>query len=398
MNLAEYPEHGHALKSGAFGFIPVGARFQGIGLAAAAVLGAGASMFSSSQQADATQNAANTAARSQRDANQLNYKQFLESRGSGGSAVLPTYLQLTGGGGLFEGALGNDLVNAYQQSSVPLSTFQGAANRLAPAQRGAEDFTNQIFNGGVTNRLLSDAAPVQAAKLAYAKSTSMDALNRTLAAIDAAQAGKGFTGDSLASRMVGLGAQKSAGDAISTASLSNMGENQQIRNYGDVSLPMQNLNLPYQMAQQAGNYAFLPQNDWLQSLQSRMSPLSFLRIGTASPFQFQTLPTAPPIPSTGGLIGQGIGQLGGTAAQYFMGQQAQQNLMGQMPYYNGAGYSMNTGNAVGNSIAAGQVNDPYFTSGAAAAGANVAAGGGGSAAVDLLGSGTGPGIMAGGGY
>ena len=281
-----------------------------------------AGLLGSEAQASATKKAAQTAADSQNTANQQNYKMFEEARGQGGSAVLPLYMT-NPNGSLFEGTLGTDLVNAYGSTAVPLTSFENAASSLQPSQAGAEKFTNDIFSGGITKTLMDQAAPVQALRLSTARQSALQGLNSSLAAIDAAQAGKGFSGDSYGNRLLRFQANAGAANQIGAAAGANAAENQQIQNYGNVTLPSSNLTLPYSMANQAGEFAFAPQSNYLQSINQRMQPLSFVRIGAASPFVYQPLPTAPPISSGFGLaadaISQTLGANAGAASQYVMG-------------------------------------------------------------------------------
>lgn len=298
-----------------------------------AVIGAGASMWSGHEAAKAQKDATNAAAAEQQKTNDQNYKMFQESRGSNGSAVLPLYLKGSNGG-LFEGQLGNDLVDAYGQSSMPLSTFRTATGQLKPGQTGAVNLTNDIFNGGVTNRLLDNAAPVQQQRLVNAQNSSLDALHKTLNEIDAQQASRGYVGDSYGTRLLKFQAGKAAGDAIGAARVQNLQDTADIKNYGDVTLPMQNITLPFLMAQQYGNAQFLPNDLWLNSLSQRMQPFNFLKIGYTGPFQYQPLPTPGPgaFSGTANMIGAvgGFGsQMGGAALNYFMQQQNQQNLLRQ---------------------------------------------------------------------
>ena len=309
--------------------------FIAVAIGGAALLGAGASIASSSMQADATQSAADTAAASQMNANQLNYKQFQESRGSNGSAVMPLYLK-NPDGSLFEKSMGNDLVSGYNNSAVPLSSFQKATDSLQPAMARATRTTNDIFNGGITKSLLDNTAPVRAQRTSLARSTSLDALNKTLADINATQAGHGFGGDSYASRMAGFGAQKAAGDAIGSASLQNKQDVADMTNYGDISLPIQNLQTPGAVGTEANNFAFMPQANWLNSLNQRMQPLSMVRIGTGQPFQYQPLPTAGPGAYMGGANGVSgaVGSLSNGVSSY-MNYKNQQDLLAA--FNNGGG-------------------------------------------------------------
>lgn len=271
---------------------------------------------------NAQKQSANTAAASQAATNAQNQNQYDISRGSQGSASLPLYLKGSNGG-LFEPQLGSDLVKAYGDSSVPLSTFQAATDKTSGARNAALDFTGSIFNGGVTNRMLSNVAPVQTQRLATARSSSLDALHKTLDDIDAQQANRGYVGDSYGNRLLSFQAGKTAGDAIGGAKLENAQQTADIRNYGDVTLPMQNIQLPYQMNQQQASAAFLPQDEYLASVGQRMQPLSMLRLGYTGPFQYTPLPT-PPASAFGGAASalSNVAATGSNALQYYMLQNA----------------------------------------------------------------------------
>lgn len=305
-------------------------------------LAAGASAYGAVASANAQQQASQTAANSQNNANRLNYQMFQQAHGSNGNAVLPDYM------GGFEKQLGNDLSGAYTSAAVPLTTFQAATGRLAPAEQGAVNTTNSIFNGGITRTLLNNAAPVQATRLAVARDSSLDALHQTLDQIDASQAQRGMVGDSYANRLLQFQAGQTAGNAVGAATLQNQQETADINNYGNVTLPLQNLVTPYTQGQQAGQFAFLPQDEWLQSMGQRMQPLNMVKIGYTGPFQYQPLPTPGPGAYSGvanalsSLGGSGSG-MSGAALNYYMqqqNQQAQQNLLGQFMQQNAYNQSM----------------------------------------------------------
>jgi hypothetical protein len=74
----------------------------------------------------------------------------------------------------------------------------------------------------------------------------------------------------------------------------------------------------------------MPQNDYLQSLQSRMQPFNFIKLGAGSPPTSQPLPTAPPNTGTAGAITGGVSAAGGTLLNYYLGQQNQANQLAQI--------------------------------------------------------------------
>jgi len=241
--------------------------------------------------------------------NDLNYQQFLEGRGSKGSAVLPLYLK-TEEGKPFEEKMGKDIMAAYEEGgNLKMGDFGSTVAGLQPAQARAQQTVNDIFGGGITQKLLSNTAPERQARTAAASTSSMEALNKTLANINATQAGRGYSGDSYASRLLQLQAQQATGQAQAQAQAQNLKEIGDIRNYGDVTLPMQNLQQPMAMARQAGNFQMLPSDLYYQMLSQRMQPLNMVKLGTGT-FQYQPLPTPPPDYSKAQMWSS-IGQAGG---------------------------------------------------------------------------------------
>lgn len=299
----------------------------------AAVIGGGLGIAGAMMSADAQGDAADAAANSQRENNAQNYRMFLESRGKGGSAVMPLYMT-NSDGSLFEASLGRDLVSGYNQSApASIASFRRAGMPFADAQNRSTKMVGDIFNGGITDKLLTNAKPVQKARVTTARQSSLDALNKTLDSIDAVQAGKGFSGDSYAANKMRFDARKGVGDAMGAINLQNLSEDRQIRDYGDVQLPLENLSLPWTSARQAMEYANLPQTLYSNAVQQRLAPLSFLRIGGSQPFQYQPIPTAPPIASDGQLMAQGLSGMAGMVSNY--AQQRQQEQMWQRLFSNG---------------------------------------------------------------
>jgi hypothetical protein len=302
----------------------------GGGLALSGGLAAAGGIASSIMSANAQEDAANTAAQSQKNANQLNYQMYQESRGSKGSAVLPTYLQ-NPDGSLFEGKLGSDLVGDYNNTNVPLSSFQGAAASTDQGQQGATRLTNDIFNGGVTSEMLNNAAPGQATRVATARSSSLDALHKTLDQIDASQAQRGYGGDSYANRLLSFQSGKAGGDAVGAATLTNQQETAGIQNYGNITLPSQNMTLPFSMSQANAQQTFMPSDQYLASVGQRMQPFNMLKIGYTGPFQYQPLPT-PGAGAYSGMagamsaLGGSASGAGGQAMQLYQQQQNQQMI------------------------------------------------------------------------
>jgi hypothetical protein len=313
-----------------------------IAIGASAALAAGASAYaankaSSAQKAASAQNAKNVA-----DTNQLNYEMFLQGRGSDGSAVLPMYLKMPGTGNLFEEQLGRDLVDNYRAGYKPpgeqLTDYQSRIDKFAPSMAGARDAVTGVFDGTTGKKIIDNLTPVAAARMKSANvrgDAGMQALNETLNEVKAVQQGKGYSGDGLASNLLGFSARRAintdVAGARSSAELANAMDEKAARDYA-IQLQLQNLGLPYSMAQQEVNLSQLPQRALYDLQASRMQPLNFVRIGT-NQFQYQPMPTVQPIASTGQLVGQGIGQAAGGIGNYLAKKQLADQMMAQQQKY-----------------------------------------------------------------
>jgi hypothetical protein len=244
-----------------------------------------------------------------RNTNKLNYRMFQESRGSKGNAILPLYFQ-TESGQPFEKTMAKDLVDYYNQYRYNPQDYQDILEKYSPLFDSADNAAAGIFNGGTTNELLSNLEPVAAARTALSRQSALDALNRTLSEIDAANAAKGYTGDSLTANRLRFDARRAAGDASGNATLQNLQDAKQIKDAG-VTLRLQNLGLPLQMAQQRGQILSLPQDLAGAAISRRLQPFQFFNIGTQA-FQNQNAPEVKASPSALQLAAMSAGQLGGT--------------------------------------------------------------------------------------
>lgn len=316
--------------------------------------------------ADAQRHAANVNADIARQTNEANKRMFDESRGSTGSAVLPTYLK-TAEGDPFEAQLGKDLQdiwNTTKETGPSITDLTTANAPYAQMQSQAANEAGKIFSGEKGDELLSNLRPVQAARqksVTFKRAAAIDALNKTLADIEAKQSAQGFRSDSLGSRLLSFKANKTAADegaaAQSGVDIQNATDERAVRDQ-NAMLPIQNLSLPYSMAQQEINSRLLPANAFLDQTARRLQPFNFMRIGT-QPFQYTPMPTVQPQAGPFQLLAQQMAQTGNTAAGYFAKQQqAQQyqDALSKLGYRQnlnnmGAGYGgggvLNNGGYVG---------------------------------------------------
>lgn len=294
----------------------------GVGVAAA-----GASVYAANKSSKSSDKASKQNRNAQKYAADLNYQQFRESRGDGGSAVLPLYLK-SASGGLFEKALGQDLTDAYDvyhQDPTAVADYQTRVDAFNPAIAGARKTTNDIFDGGLENRLVTNFKPVASARVKFKRASAIDALNKTLQEINAVQSGRGYSGDSMGNRLLQFQARKSAGDEVAGANIQNAEEERAIRDMA-LQVQLQNLGLPYQQARNDLELFRLPQDNYIAELLKEQQPFNFLRIGVGQPPAVQPL-RYEANPSTGQLAAQGIGQLSGAALNYYMQQKQQQDYL-----------------------------------------------------------------------
>jgi hypothetical protein len=290
-----------------------------------AVLGANA-------QDDATQ--ANR--RNAQETNRLNMRQFRMVRGDKGNAVLPWYLR-TESGQPWEGeVLGPALTRMFESTNAmspeeEMAQYRDELTSFLPMRTAANDVAGSVFDGRLERRFQEAAAPVQAARMEIApmkKQAALEALEKTLGEIDAAQAARGFSGDGMGKSRLRFEATRDANTAAAEAAvaarLANAEEMQRIAE-GVAGYQLQNLNLPYQLARQNVDQFHLPEDAYLDQVARRLQPLTFVRIGEGQPFQYQPMPRVDGSTSTGQLMAQAGAGVGNAALNYYLKQrQAQQ--------------------------------------------------------------------------
>ncbi len=321
-------------------------------------------------QADEQSRAREQNARNVADTNALNYRQFQESRGGAGSAILPWYLK-TPGGDLFESSvLGPELINSFSRTGgASPDTYRGLANRFASAQEGANRAVDDIFSGGTTQKMLQNFRPVAAARKAYTRDAAVSALNKTLADIEATQARRGFVGGGSGTNRLRFMAGRDAAQQEAAVALQNAIEEQGIRNRGDIELPLQSLNLPYAQAQRAIDTFNLPDNAYLDILARRLQPLSFLNIHTSAPFQYQPMPTVQPGSNPWSLALQANAGVGNTLLNnYLKNRSAQQYQQTFNDRVNAAPYGSYRDSAANQAYTDEWMNGPDYGTSAAAGG------------------------------
>lgn len=304
------------------------ANFEGWGAAialTAAAVGAGATVYASSQASDSAKAANQQNATNVSNTNDLNYQQFLQSRGSTGSAVLPIYAAPA------EQQLYTDTLNAYNASgganTPTLGAYENVVGQSLPAAQLATQAANGIFNGQTVGQELNNQQPVAAANLTLAqtqKQSSLEALQQTLNNIKSIQAGKGYAGDSYTNQLLNFQARQAANtqgaQAIAEADLGNAQQTQAIQQNA-INRQLSNLGLPSSTAQQQINLLQAPTNALNQNQVNRQNLFANFKIGVGQPFQYQPPPLTTPVAGTGQQVAQGIGSLVNGVGNYAANQQ-----------------------------------------------------------------------------
>lgn len=280
--------------------------------------------------------------KSAKETNSTNLALFREGRGSKGSALFPTYAKP------FEKDFYNSVSEGFKAPARNIGEFRDASAGFRSSQDAANATAAGIFDGSMTNKLLANAKPVQEARVGYRRQASIDALNKSLSEITAAQANRGFVGDSSAAQALKFNAQKTAADEVAAENLRNIEEIRAIRDRGDVEMPLASLDLPGRMAANEMAMISAPDNAYTDALSRRLALTNALRIGPGS-FQTQQLPAYNGGMGVGGAIASGAGQI----ASAYLNYKNQADAAAALAKLGAtSGYSAAAGTAAGNAAVA----------------------------------------------
>lgn len=332
---------------------------------AAAAVAAGGTAYSASANSSAAQaaNAANQFDIS--NTNQLNYAEFLQSRGATGSAIYPVY-GANAEQQLYQNTLGTyDATGSLQPTAAQLTSMVAQAY---PAASEATTAAGDIFNGQTVNRELQQNAPVAAANLALAqtqKQGTLEALQQTLNNIKSIQAGKGYAGDSFQNSLLNFQARQQANtagaQAIAGANLTNAKSVQGIQENA-INRELQNLNAPSNALSQQVGIAQAPANALEQQQVARQNLFSNFKIGTQA-FQYQAPPLVTPTATPGAIAGQGIGSLASALGSAYANKNTANSLNDLATLYSGFSTGTSTGGALPESVPTGETISALNSSG-----------------------------------
>jgi hypothetical protein len=209
----------------------------------------------------------------------------------------------------------NEAADGYRSQGFNGSRVADAINNLKPAVAGATNTINDIFNGNLYNRQLSDLQSVNQARtdLGEAMGNGLDeATNRAIGSLIAKAGAKGYVGGSTSDRNAILKARSSglagAATARGQANVTNKEALFELTNE-DINRAINNLSTPFTFTENVGKQTIQPYATDAGILSARMAPLSSFRLNQPAPslgsMDFKA------IPGNGALIGaagQGIAQ------------------------------------------------------------------------------------------
>ena len=215
------------------------------------------------------------------------------------AAVLPYYF------GDLEKTLGVDLTEAYnatqQLYGTPgqeLASYKAQLDQYAPLIKSGEKSVEDLFSGAQEKQQLANLAPVEAQRLegaAVRKNAGLEALKQTLNEIDAIQAGKGFTGDTLGTNLTKFGARRnifrdSATD-LNQAKLENAMSEYGVKE-ANIGQRFQNATLPGTLAESSLRRTALPATTLANRIKLSQQPFGMFNMNPAA---FQPVVSPPTV-------------------------------------------------------------------------------------------------------
>ena len=317
MNVANNPNHPICRATRCYSGV-TGAVIAGVAVAATA--------YAASEQAGAQRDSNRTNTRNAQLTNDLNYNVFRETRGEGGTSILPLYA--TRMDQPFEPELFADVLDVYDSTGAmtpeqQLAAYQEISAGFDPALAGSRATVNALFDGGLEAEARTAQEPVAAARLAMAeskKNSALEALAQTISEIKSISARKGFTGDSFGERLLDFNARRVAYNegamATGAANLENATDLRNIKNAA-IAMRVGNVGLPYQQRRVALSDADAAETALVDRTSRRTSLFQPFRIGPGS-FRYAPLPPVGPVASTGQIVGQAVGAGAGALGNYYV--------------------------------------------------------------------------------
>lgn len=251
------------------------------------------------------------------------------------SAILPYYFGGT------ERQMADDASAVYrsirsQDPRVELANYERMLDTYGEANQSNKDLVIDAATGRLVDRRLAESAPVFEARTNVAKSkrnAALEALRDTLSEIDSIQAGKGYSGDSTAKRMMRFNARRQIGSQAAADMTEAELQNQlEVRNIRDSELASRRANLGQAdaMTQAEMRRTQLAKQAMADDFNTSISPFSSFNIGTG---QFtKPEPLVPPTDIAGALASSIGGTVNTLATNRMLAGQARSSTPQQMQF------------------------------------------------------------------
>lgn len=338
---------------------------MGIAIAAiaAAAVAAGATAYGAKSASDSADAANEANKKSVADTNALNYRMFLESRGSGGNALLPLYLPQGS-----EAIAANRAYQLYQANQEALGTPQEQVARynsvvqgLEPSMQAGDKLVQDLFSGALENQQVQNIQPVVQARGAVAgaqKQGILEGLMARLNAIQADRARAGYSGGGSAFQKALLQgatipALQGAATVGAQADLANATDTANIRNAA-IQTRLGNLSLPLTQAANRAQLINLPATATGAANAASLSPLDWFKLQPGV-FRNDQGPLVSPVPNTGQIVGAAIGAGASSLGNYYANRDIAQRLTPQ-----------NTSSGTTSYLQQQRMMDEYYGTGASA--------------------------------
>lgn len=250
------------------------------------------------------------------EANRINMQMFQESRGSGGSSILPTYLDPGSEKLIANRAASAAMAMFPNDPKAQLAQYQSILASMQPAIDAGTAQIADIYNGNLEMERAAALAPVLEARTAGADA-NVDAINLALAEaqgrIAANEAAKGYSGGgSFANnRMLQaiLQARQQGAREKASAALQNAVDKRMLSDAMS-GLRLSSVDSAVNRAAQLTQAAQVPQMALGNLSQAATRPLDFFRIQPQA-FRVDQQPFVSAVPGAAQLAMQGLSQTGG---------------------------------------------------------------------------------------
>ena len=285
-----------------------------------AAVGAVAGIASGVMAAEAQRKASNTNRDMQRETNELNYKQWQESRGKEGSALFPMYAPA----GMEKKGL-EDAFEYYNAMGITppaemMAKYQAIVDSEQKNIAAGDKLISDIFSGNMEREALAQNAPVEAARLAMAE-TGREGIEAARgaqeAALSAEEAAKGYIGTGSFAQNRRLAStipffQQAAGQ-VAGANLANAAEVAKIQE-AQRQTRIGAINMPLQRAAGKVSLAQLPASALSGYAGIRQAPLNFWKMAYSPPptnTAYQMPVVESPVGAALGGLASGLGGVAG---------------------------------------------------------------------------------------